>query len=359
MTQARDTGGDRFAPRAFFGVVAAAHGKAASGRLLLNAVVIFAAAVHLVAPVAESAVVVDSMATVNGRQLEAWELDRELAVRISVGSYHRQISAERKSELRCESLDALVLKELKRQWAQENPVDVDEAAEEAAWLEVRKRFTSEGQYRAALETKGIAEDAFRLALHRDAVADAVDETIVSSVTPPTETEVEVYFILNSDDYVTPEARHVVHILVHVPPSATQEEWRESEQHARQLTEDVRRGDTSLLEVGESNLENLPPRFQDEVGDIGFVHRGSLLPAADEAVFSAEVGEVIDPVKSIYGYHVLQVISTRPSQPIELAVVRDAVEERITSEKRQRRLDEFKRELIDQAAIEVRECAERF
>jgi len=359
MTQARDTGGDRFAPRGFFGVVSAAHGKAAPARLLLNAVVIFAAAVHFVAPVAESAAVVDSVATVNGRQLQAWELDRELAVRISGGSYHRQISTERKSELRCESLDALVLKELKRQWAQENPVDVDETAEVAAWQEVRARFTSEAQYRAALETKGIAEDAFLLALHRDAVADAVDETIVSSVTLPTETEVEVYFILNSDDYVTPEARHVVHILVHVPPSATQEEWRESEQHARQLAEDARRGDTSLLEVGESDLESLPPRFQDEVGDIGFVHRGSLLPAADEAVFSAEVGEVIDPVKSIYGYHVLQVISTRPSQPIELATVRDAVEERITREKRQRRLDEFELELVDQATIEVRECTERF
>ncbi len=359
MTQARDTGGDRFAPRAFFGVVSAAHGKAASGRLLLNAVVILAAAMHFVASVGESAAVVDSVATVNGRQLEAWELDRELAVRISVGSYHRQISTERKSELRCESIEALVLKELKRQWAQENPVDVDEAAEAAAWQEVRARFTSEAQYRAALETKGIAEDEFRLALHRDAVADAVDETIVSSVTPPTEIEVEVFFILNSDDYVTPEARHVVHILVNVPPSATQEEWRESEQHARLLAEDARRGDTSLLEVGESDLESLSPRFQDEVGDIGFVHRGSLLPAADEAVFSAEVGEVIEPVKSIHGYHVLQVISTRPSQPIELATVRDAVEERITSEKRQRRLDEFELELVDQAAIEVRECAERF
>ncbi len=326
---------------------------------MLNAIVIFAVAVHLVAPIAASAAVVDSVATINGRQLEAWELDRELAVRISVGSYHRQISPERKTELRCDSLDDLVLKELKRQWARSNPVDVDEAAEAAAWQEVRARFTSEAQYRAALETKGITEEAFRLALHRDAVADAVDELVVSSVASPTETELEVYFILNGDDYVTPEARHVIHILVYVPPSATAEGWRESEQHARQLADNARRENSSLLVVGKSDLESLPPRFRDEVGDIGFVHRGSLLPAVDEAVFEAEVGEVIEPVKSIYGYHVLQVISTRPSQPIELAAVRDAVEERITREKRQRRLDEFDQELFAGAAIEVRECAERF
>ena len=359
MMQARNTGGDGLAPRGFFWVSPSGQRRTPIQRLSLRAVVVFAVAVQCVAPMADSAPMVDSVAIVNGQTVEAWELDRELAARISVGSYHRQISQQKKTELRCESLSALVLKELKRQWAGDNPVDVDAAAEEAAWQEVRARFTSEKQYRSALETKGIAEDAFRLAIHRDAVADAVDESIASSVVSPSETEVEVYFILNSDDYVNPEARHVVHILVHVPPSATLEAWQESEQRARRLTEESRGGTTSLLEAGESELENLPPRFSDEVGDIGFVHRGSLLPAVDEAVFSAEVGEVIEPVKSIYGYHVIQVISTRQTQPIELAAVRAAVEERITREKRQRRLDEFELQLFDRASIEVRECVERF
>lgn len=359
MTQARDAGGDNLVSRVFCGVVFPARGEGPPIRLLMIVLVVFAAAVMCLAPTAGFASETGSVASVNDRQLEAWELDRELAVRISVGSYHRQISSERRTELRCESLDALILKELKRQWALGNSVEVDPSVEEAAWQEVRKRFSSDEQYRTALKTKGIQEDAFRLALHRDAVADAVDEEVVSKITSPGETEVEVFFILHGEDYVTPEARHVVHILVHVSPSATPEVWQASEQRARQLADQARGGTTSLLEAGESELENLPPRFSDEVGDIGFVHRGSLAPAVDEAVFSAEVGEVIDPVRSIYGYHVLQVISTRPSQPIELAVVRAAVEERMIREQRQLRLDEFERELTDGAKIEVRECTDRF
>ena len=306
---------------------------------------IFVSVAPGVTPFAESAAKVEPVATVNGRPLEGWELDRELAVRISAGSYHRQISEERKTELRCESLDELVLKELKRQWAHENPVDVDEAAEAAAWQEVRARFTSEEQYRAALETKGISEDAFRLAFHRDAVADAVDELVVSSVTPPTDTEVEVYLHHPQrrlrDPGSAPRGPHPG------PRSAVGDRGgvagvREHERAS--LPKKPAGGTPRCSSSGKSDLESLPPRFHDEVGDIGFVHRGSLLPAIDEAVFSAEVGEVIEPVKSIYGYHVLQVISTRPSQPIELAAVRAAVEERITREKRQRRLDEFEQEL---------------
>lgn len=325
--------------------------------MLLGAAIVLAAVVLCPGLTAASTTGTPPVATVNGQNLQAWELDRELAVRISVGSYHRKISPERRTELRCESLDALVLKELKRQWTLENPVEIDPSVEEAAWLEVRERFVSDEQYRTALETKGIEEGAFRMALHRDAAADAADDFVTAGVTAPDETGIEVYFILHGDDYVTPEARHVVHVLVHVPPSATREVWLASEERARQLAEEARGETTSLLEAGGPELENLPPRFSDQVGDIGFVHRGSLLPAVDEAVFSAQVGEVIDPVRSIYGYHVLQVISARPSKPIELAAVRDAVEERMIREQKQHRLEDFERKLTDAAAIEVRECAE--
>ena len=325
--------------------------------MLLLATRVLATLVFCAAASVASAAGADPVATVNGQRLEAWELDRELAVRISVGSYHKQVSAERTNELRCESLDELVLKELKLQWARDNPVPVDPAVAEAAWQKVRDRFNSEDQYRTALESKGIVEDAFRQVFHRDAVAEAVDESLVSGVNPPGETEVEVYFILHSDEYMSPEARHVIHVLVYVPPSSSREDWQDAEQRARDLVREAADGETSLLDAAKPVLEGLPPRFRDQVGDIGFVHRGSLQPAVDEVIFAAEPGSLTEPVSTIYGYHVLQVISTRPSQPIELVAVRDAVEERITREQRQRRLENFEHELFDGAKIEVSECNE--
>lgn len=296
-----------------------------------------------------------SVASVDGQRMESWELDRELAIVISRGSYHRQVSEERLEELRCESLRGLVLKELKLRWVRDNPVSIDPATEEAAWLEVRDRFESEKQYRTALEIKGIEEEALRRAIRRDLVAEAVDESVLAAVTPPGDTEVEVYFILHRDDYMTPEARHVVHVLVHVPPSSSGEEWQQAEQRARELARRAAEGEGSLFTVAESEMAGLPPSFRDQVGDIGYVHRGSLQPAVDEAVFAAEPGSVTDPVRTLYGYHVLQVISTRPPQPIDLADVRGAVEERVTRERGQIRLDGFEQELMDGAVIEVSEC----
>lgn len=318
--------------------------------------VLVAVFVCAVAPVS-GADGLDPVATANGQRLEVWELDREVATVISRGSYHQRVSTERVAEIRCESLRGLVLGELKRQWAQDNPVPVDPAAVEVAWQVVRDRFESDAQYRAALEIKGIGEDGLRRAIQRDVVAEAVNESIVSGVQAPTETELEVYFILHSLDYMSPEARHVVHVLVPVAPSSRGEEWQAAEKRARELVSEVTEGEGSLLDVAEHDLERLPPRFRDKVGDIGFVHRGSLQPAVDEAVFAVEPGAVTDPVRTIYGYHVLQVISTRPPQPMELGQVRGAVEDRIIEERRQQELEDLERRLLEASVIEVEECRE--
>jgi parvulin-like peptidyl-prolyl isomerase len=298
-------------------------------------------------------------AEVNGVRVAGWELERELALKISAGSFHRRVSDERRQELRCLSLRELVLKELKRQWAAENPVPVDPAAAETAWQEVRDRFSSDAQYRAALESKGFTHVDFRLAFDRDAVAVAVDQFQEARVPPPGSTEVAVFFTLHSDEYMTPEARHVIHVLVNVPPSASPEDWKRAEQTALGLAERAAAEEIPLLVVAEDILESSPPRFRDQVGDMGFVHRGSLLPAVDEAVFSTEIGAVTEPIRTIYGYHVLQVLEIRRPQPLELDDVRSAVEERIVREQRQRSLSDFERELLEGAEIEVNECTESF
>jgi len=308
---------------------------------------------------AASSTEADAAAVVDGQRLETWELDRELAVLITAGSYHRQVSDERLTQLRCQALRTIVLRELKRQWARDNPAPFDPAEEAEAWQEVRDRFASEAQYRSALESKGISDDAFRRAFHRDAVAAAVDGWLASEVVPPGDTEVEVYFLLHENDYMTPEARHVVHVLVYVPPSAPRETWNEAEQRARDIADEAAEGSSSLLDVARAELDGLPPKFRDQVGDIGFVHRGSLQPAVDEAVFAVAPGSITEPIPTIYGYHVLQVIETRPPEPLALAEVRPAVEERIVREKRQRGLDAFERELLDGAEIELGECEESF
>lgn len=290
------------------------------------------------------------VATVNGVALAAWEADREYVALVGSTRFHRSIEPARERELRREALDTLVLKELKRQWAAQEGVSAAAGEATAAWRRVRERFPDEAAYLRALEEKGIEEAAFRAAFARDAVAQATDRRILSQVAPPTPQASRDYFAAHRDEYRVPEARHIVHLLVHVPPGADGVAARRAEEEADRIAAAARAGDLDLTAEVQRRLDALPPRYRDRVGDLGFVHRGALTREVEPEVFAAPSGAVVGPVRSLYGFHVVQVLGARPSQPLAFAEVQDAVAARLLRERRTQALTDFEHRLRNRARV---------
>lgn len=75
---------------------------------------------------------------------------------------------------------------------------------------------------------------------------------------------------------------------------------------------------SRLQAGES-FEELArevfsdSRLQASGGDLGYLQFGDLDPALEEKVFSMTVGERSEPVKSVYGYHILEVTDIQQNE----------------------------------------------
>ncbi len=46
------------------------------------------------------------------------------------------------------------------------------------------------------------------------------------------------------------------------------------------------------------------------GDLGFFGRGRMVPEFDQAAFAQPVGEISEPIKTQFGYHLLVVTETR-------------------------------------------------
>ncbi len=289
--------------------------------------------------------------TVNGFRLENWEADRELAGKISNTMFHRRIPPERMRELRREALDGLILKELKRQWAEHTGLEVDENEVTEAIRTVRERFADQAAYRAALAKKGISEETFRRAFERDAAAAAADRLIEGRVEPPTPEDVRKYYIDHRDRYTMPESRRVVHLLVFVDPGSGSAERDRAEERARELAVRARAG-TPLKDLVDEASKGLPPKYGDQVGDLGFIHRGTLMGGLDDAVFSAPVWAVVGPERSLYGFHVFQVLETKEERPLPFDEVRDAIAGSIERSRRAEAMEAFERGLRDDARIET-------
>ena len=126
---------------------------------------------------------------------------------------------------------------------------------------------------------------------------------------PTLAEARDYFRRNRHQYRTAEARHVRHILLADEPTA----WR-------LRAETQRPGAFALLAARWSVDEGSRARR----GDLGWVERGQLAGPLEEAIFAAAVGEVVGPLRSAFGWHLVLVEAARRGRDRAFSECRQAI-----------------------------------
>ena len=80
---------------------------------------------------------------------------------------------------------------------------------------------------------------------------------------------------------------------------------EDEQVCKDLKAQIENGDTTFEEAAQS-YSQCPSG--NEGGNLGTFGQGAMVPEFDEVVFNDEVGVVHGPVKTQFGYHLLEVTS---------------------------------------------------
>ncbi len=69
----------------------------------------------------------------------------------------------------------------------------------------------------------------------------------------------------------------------------------------------------------------------EGGDLGFFEKGKMVPAFDEKVFSMEKGEISEPVKTKFGYHLIKLEDTKEAFDKKLETVDKEIAKKLLTE----------------------------
>jgi peptidylprolyl isomerase len=88
------------------------------------------------------------------------------------------------------------------------------------------------------------------------------------------------------------------------------------------------------------------------GEIGWAERDKLVPEIAAAVGGARPGDVVGPVHTAQGWHVIKVLDERPSSVRPYAEVRDAIRQVMRSQRTREEERRFLQALIDKDPIEV-------
>ncbi len=122
-----------------------------------------------------------------------------------------------------------------------------------------------------------------------------------------------------DQFTTPEQRTIRHILLKVPTDADDAQRETIRQELAELRERILEGEDFAEFAAEYSEDTVSAA---DGGAIGSLERGQLDPAFDQVAFELAVGELSEPVRTRFGYHLIEVTAISGGELSPFEDVRD-------------------------------------
>ncbi len=155
-------------------------------------------------------------------------------------------------------------------------------------LTALRMFTKQGEEQKLDETeefKKIMEGA-----RKDILAQMMVSETIKGITV-TDEEAESYFHANKRQFVKGETVKAKHILV------------DTEEKCAAIQKDIENGSVTFEEAAKE-FSTCPSAQRG--GDLGEFGKGQMVPEFEKAAFQAQIGMIVGPVKTSFGYHLIKV-----------------------------------------------------
>lgn len=187
------------------------------------------------------------------------------------------------------------------------------------------------------------QEDFRVPAQRRVSYLLVDQNRVAQEVAPSDAELQQYYQQNQDEFRTEEQVQARHILLRTGERSVEEARRQLAAAKERLAA----GEDFAALVRELSEE---PGAAERGGDLGWFGRGAMVPEFEQAAFGAEVGEIVGPIETPFGVHILEVTGRRPGGVRPFPEVRAEIVQRLRGERAGTR----GREIAAELAAELRE-----
>ena len=229
-------------------------------------------------------------------------------------------------------LTQLVQQSLVDQYGKDNKIDVTQAEIDKKETDIKSKYPA-GQFEQILKQQGLTEADVQQILKQQIII----EKAVAPQVKVADSDIKAYFDKNHTTLDKPEQVRARHILVADVKTANDvyaklKAGGKFEDLAKQYSTD--------------------PSTKDKGGELGFFGKGQMVPAFQDAAFNSPVGAITKPVKSPFGYHVIQVEEKKPAIKATLASAHDTIKTTLTQQQQAQQIPVFLNQLRSKANITV-------
>ena len=124
-------------------------------------------------------------------------------------------------------------------------------------------------------------------------------------------EVKKHYEGNMAQYSTPEQRTVAHVLIPVKPDANEADRAAARKQADELLAKAKAAPAKFGDLAREFSKD--PGSAQQGGDLGTFPRGTMVKAFEDAAFAANVGDIVGPVSTEFGWHIIKVNGITPGK----------------------------------------------
>jgi parvulin-like peptidyl-prolyl isomerase len=216
--------------------------------------------------------------------------------------------------------EKLILQEAKKQQIRPAKRKVDDAIKE-----IKSQYSNDEDFKKDLKAQSMTEQEFNKKIEEQVMMmELIDKEVTAKIPEITDDEIQKYFNENKDKdkrLTVPEKVRIRHILVKVPENATQSDWDNALKKIKDLQKKIKAG-ADFADLAMKNSDDTGSAKNG--GDLGSFARGVMVKEFENAAFALNVGQVSEPVKTQFGYHILKCEEKSMAQKLTLDQSKDYI-----------------------------------
>ncbi len=163
------------------------------------------------------------------------------------------------------------------------------------------------------------------------------EKEIEAKTEITEQDVKNYYEKNKNEFAQISQIRARHILV------------KTEDEAKKILERIKKGEDFAKIAQTSSIDTGTAK---NGGDLGYFSPGQLVREFEEAAARLKIGETSQPVRTKFGYHIIEVIDKKMGKPVEFERVKNLIFQRLTADKQKQAFDAYIEKLKNLYKVEI-------
>ena len=254
-------------------------------------------------------------------------------------------------KLQQEVLKRVIINNLYYQESVKAEVKVADSIVEQNFLQLMNAVTTDkAEFDKLLEARGTTEAKLKESIRKQLMVKefmmALDKKASVVVT---DEEAKLFYDEQPGLFSKPEQVRVRHIHIALPPDATDAEVKAGLKKIQAAEKELEAG-KAFETVAKASSDAADAQ---KGGDVGFITKSS--PVAKsllDAAFTLKKGERSGIIKSLDGYHIIEVTETKDATTLGFDDVKDSIKNNMMRERLQANRSFFERTMVDKADIKV-------